>query len=201
MAWTYELTDEYYFGHMSTSAGNGGNALEVKSYLENAGGFSDAAIIGIISNMDHESSINPAQGEYHRNMSTQYGYGLVQWTPARTKIVAYAAEDELHRPWYSGSLQMEYLLVNAPATWIKSQAYPYSWEEYKQITDYNLATRVFFYNFERGTWSDDMDTYTNYWANTLYGDNPPTPDPPLPPTPVEEDELKWIAIYLSKMIR
>lgn len=196
MVWQYTEGDGYYYGHMSQAADNSAN---IKSYLEGTNQFTPEAIVGIIANMDHESYLNPAQGEHDKNMSEQYGYGLVMWTPARNKVVAYAADHGV--PWYDGDMQMDYLLISVPQGWIKSSAYPYSWEEYKQITDYNLATRVFFYNFERGTWHDVLDTYTAYWADTLYGDNPPTPDPPIPPDPEEEDGMLWLSIFMSKMLR
>ena len=196
MVWQYTEGDGYYYGHMSQAADNSAN---IKNYLEGTNQFTPEAIVGIIANMDHESYLNPAQGEHDKNMSEQYGYGLVMWTPARNKVVAYAANHGV--PWYDGDMQMDYLLVSVPQGWIKSSAYPYSWDEYKQITDYNLATRVFFYNFERGTWHDELDTYTAYWADTLYGDNPPTPDPPIPPDPEEEDGMLWLSIFMSKMLR
>lgn len=196
MVWQYTEGDGYYYGHMSQAADNSAN---IKSYLEGTNQFTPEAIVGIIANMDHESYLNPAQGEHGKNMSEQYGYGLVMWTPARNKVVAYAADHGV--PWHDGDMQMDYLLVSVPQGWIKSSAYPYSWDEYKQITDFNLATRVFFYNFERGTWHDELDTYTAYWANTLYGDNPPTPDPPIPPDPEEEDGMLWLSIFMSKMLR
>lgn len=192
--WTYTIGDGYYYNHMALT----GNATNVKTYLENEG-FSQHAIVGIIANMDHESYINPGQTEHGYNMSESYGYGLVMWTPFKKKLKAYAAG--VGGNWYDGDLQLDYLMLNAPATWIKSQAYPYTWDEYKQLTDYITATRTFFYNFERGTYHDELDTYTSFWANYFYGDTPPTPDPPLPPTPAEEDETLWLAIYLSKMLR
>lgn len=194
--WTYTLGSGYYYGHMNSSAGS--NWLNVKNYLEGVGGFTNEAIIGIMANMDHESYLNPAQQEHGKGGSNQYGYGLVMWTPARSKIEAYANNDPLHRPWYDGDLQMDYLLVSAPATWQESTSYPYTWEEFKQITDYNLATRVFFYNFERGTWHDELDTYTSYWANVCYGDTPsPPPDPPHP-DPQEDDEMLYTIIQIHR---
>lgn len=198
MAWEYTLGDGYYYGHMGSAANN---SAYIKEFYENQGGFTPESIVGMIANIDHESYLNPAQGEHGKHMSDDYGYGLYMWTPAKTKILAYADHDPLGRPWYDGTLQLEFSLSNIPQTWIKSQAYPYSWEEYKQITDYNLATRVFFYNFERGTWHDELDTYTSYWADTLYGDTPPTPDPPLPPSPEEEDEdlAVWLIMKLTKL--
>lgn len=194
--WQYTEGAGYYYGHMSQAADNSAN---IKNYLEAEGGFTHAAIIGIIANMDHESYLNPGQGEHGYNMSVRRGYGLVMWTPAETKILAYAADHGV--PWYDGDNQMDYLMQSVPAGWITSQAYPYTWAQYKQITDYQLATKVFFYNFERGTWHSELGDYADYWNNRLYGDTPIPPTPPDPPSPVEEDETLRIAIYLSKMLR
>ena len=194
--WQYTEGDGYYYGHMASAADNSQN---IKNDLEAEGDFTHAAIIGIIANMDHESYLNPAQGEHDKNMSEQYGYGLVMWTPARTKIVAYAADHGV--PWHDGDTQMDYLIISVPQGWIKSSAYPYTWDEYKQLTDYQLATKVFFYNFERGTWHDVLGTYADYWNNTLYGDTPIPPTPPDPPAPEEEDEMLRLAMYMAKMIR
>lgn len=201
MIWTYTIGDGYYYSHMTLVD----NANNVKSYLTNLG-FSDAAIIGIIANMEHESYLNCGQQEHGKDGSPSYGYGLVQWTPARSKILEYA--NRLGVNWYDGDVQMDYLMISAPQSWIEKDQYQYSWEEYKDITDFNLATEVFFYNFERGTWHNDLYTYTNYWADVLYGQSPPIPPtPPTPPTPpdppdpsVEEDQL-YLAFKMTEVLK
>lgn len=201
--WTYTIGDGYYYNHMTLT----GNASNVKTYLESRG-FSQYAIIGIIANMEHESYLNPGQQEHGYNGNTSYGYGLVQWTPARNKILSYASERSAS--WYDGDIQMDYLMINAPASWIPTTNYPYTWNEYKQLTDYTEAARTFFYNFERGTWHNDIDNYVIFWSDYLYGDIPPLPptpptppSPPFPPSPdpSDVDDLLWIAIFLSKMLR
>ena len=196
--WIYTIGPGYYYNHESLYS----NAVNVKDYLDAQGGFTEAAIIGIIANMEHESYLNPGQQEHGKGGSDQYGYGLVQWTPASSKIVAYANAQGGN--WYDGDLQMDYLMINAPASWQESSSYRISWEEYKQITDIYEATRVFFYNFERGTWHSDLDNYAYYWDNQLYGVTPPPvpPSPPPGPQPPEEDEFLLMGgLYLSKMIQ
>ena len=70
------------------------------------------------------------------------------------------------------------------------------------MTDIYEATRCFFYNFERGTWHDELDQYAQFWNDALYGSSPPLPpDPPDPPDPEEEDEMLRLAMFMSKMIR
>lgn len=193
-SWTYTIGDGYYYSHMALTD----NATIVKEYLEDLG-FSQYAIVGIIANMDHESYINPGQTEHGYDMSESYGYGLVMWTPFKKKLKLYA--EGLGGNWYDGDLQLDYLMLNAPASWIVSQAYPYTWDQFKTLDDYYTATRTFFYNFERGTYHDELDTYTDFWANELYSDEAGEAGDLNPPTIEEEDETLWLAIYLSKMLR
>ena len=199
--WTYTIGDGYYYNHYQLT----GNANNVKDYLT-AEGFTEAAIIGIIANMEHESYLNVGQQEHNRNGNPKYGYGLVQWTPADAKIIAYA--NSVSSVWYDGDTQMDYLMINAPATWIKSQNYPYTWDEYKTLTDIYTATRTFFWNFERGTWTSDLDTYAYNWDEILYHGIvppiPPSPDPPTPPTPPypeDEDLFLLNVLFLSKNLK
>lgn len=201
--WVYTIGSGYYYNHYQLQ----GNANNVKDYLS-ARGFTEAAIIGIIANMEHESYMNPGQQEHGYSGNVNHGYGLVQWTPARDKILAYAAG--AGRNWYDGELQMDYLMVNAPQSWIPTSSYNFSWDDYKQLTDIYQATAAFFYNFERGTWTNDLYDYAYNWDQYLYGGvTPPTPpSPPIPPTPPYpppdpsvDDDLLLIAIYLSKMVR
>ena len=197
--WTYTIGSGYYYNHYALP----GNAQNVKTYLESRG-FSQAAIIGIIANMEHESILNPGQQEHGYSGSTSRGYGLVQWTPASTKIIAYA--NGRGADWWDGDVQMDYLMINMPQSWIPSSRYPVSYNEYKSMTDIYDATAAFFYNLERGTWHQDLYDYANYWNDYLYGGvTPPTPPvPPVPPPspePVDDDFLLWLAIFMSKMLR
>lgn len=173
MAWSYIITDRPQ-PHYSFS----NNAEEVYNYLSPRG-FTHEAIIGVLANMEHESCLNCGQQELFLHGNTSYGYGLVQWTPARDKILAYA--NRLGVNWYDGNVQMDYFMINAPATWIKSGQFHYSYEQFKNMTDIYLATRTFFWNFERGTWHDVLDDYAYYWDSVFSGVTPPMP--PIPPSP------------------
>lgn len=168
--WDYTITTAYqeHYSYLQ-------NAWNVKDYLDSVGGFSAGAIIGIVANMEHESAINPGQQEHGYGGSTSRGYGLVQWTPG-TKIINYA--DSVGGNWYDGDIQMDFLMINAPDSW--GGAMPYTWDEFKAIDDIYLATRVFFKNFERGTWHDELYDYAEYWYGVLYGSEPPTPPSPRP---------------------
>ncbi len=198
MAWSYIVTDRPQ-PHYSFS----NNAEEVYNFLS-ARGYTHEAIIGVLANMEHESFLNVGQQELYRNGNTSYGYGLVQWTPARTKILAYATG--LGENWYDGDVQMNYFMLNVPATWIKSGQFHYSYEEFKRMTDIYQATRTFFYNFERGTWHNDLDDYAYYWDYYFQGGTPPptptpptpTPPPPRPDSPAGDDLMMLLIEKLSK---
>ena len=110
------------------------------------------------------------------------GYGMVQWTPASSKIIAYA--DSIGADWYDGNVQMDYLMINAPQSWIKTSNFNYTWEQYKQLNDIYVATRCFFANFERGTFHNDLLDYAEYWSqhiNYSGGTTPPVVPPYQPP--------------------
>lgn len=201
--WVYTIGSGYYYNHYQLQ----GNAGNVKDYLSQRG-FTDAAIIGIVANMEHESYMNPGQQEHGYNGSVNRGYGLVQWTPARDKILAYAAGAGVN--WYDGASQMDYLMLNAPASWFPTSSYNYSWDDYKHLTDMYEATAAFFYNFERGTWTNDLYDYAYNWYGYLYGGvTPPVPPtPPTPPTPPypppdpsEEDDLLYLAFKMTKVLK
>jgi len=188
--WTYNITSrpQTHYSYQS-------NAREVYEILRNDYGFTEDAAIGVIANMEHESYINPGQQEIGYGGSVKRGYGLVQWTPADTKILAYA--DSVGGNWYDGTVQMQYFEINVPASWIDVTGYSYN--DFKLMTDPYEAAYVFFKNFERGTWHNDINNYVSYWYDVLVsGDDPPTP--PTPPTPPPPAEDETIAMYIVSSI-
>lgn len=137
------------------------NAQRVYEYLTELG-FANGAAIGIIANMEHESYLNPGQTELFQNGNENYGYGLVQWTPAKDKILNYDREN-----WFEGEVQLNYLMISTPSSWIPTSEYPVTWVEYMSIDDAEYATRVFFACFERGTWHDDLLEYANHYSEII----------------------------------
>lgn len=172
MNWTYTITDGYAYDHYELVQ----NGHNIKDYIINQTGetMTPEAIVGIVANAEHESYMNPGQQEIGYGGSPTRGYGLFQWTPASSKIVAFA--NSVGGNWWDGDVQMRYAVGdghNFENSWIQNE--PYSWSDYKLITDIYLATRVFFRNFERGTWHDVMNQYAQWWYNELYGGEPPLP--------------------------
>ena len=196
MAWSYDITTNYGAHYRYKD-----NALIVYNFLT-ANGYSHAAAIGVLANMEHESYINPGQVEHGYGGITSRGYGLVQWTPANTKILAYAKQ--VGGNWYDGDLQLQYLLVSVPASWIATKAYPQSYAQYLTLDNIYTATRAFFWNFERGTYTTAMDTYALYWHNYIESVKPeptptPTPTPTPPEPPYSDDDAVPILLYLLKL--
>ena len=187
--WTYNITS-----HAQAHYSYQSNAREVYEILRNDLGYTNEAAIGVIANMEHESYINPGQQEIGYGGSTSRGYGLVQWTPASSKILQYATDHG--RNWYDGNLQMDYFAINVPASW--GSAVSISYDDFKRLADPDLAAYVFFKNFERGTWHDDIYNYVSYWYDVLVeGDDPPTPPtPPTPPPPAEDETMAMYCVGL-----
>lgn len=188
--WTYQITS-----HAQRHYTYPNNAEEVFNILQYNLGYTQEAAIGVIANMEHESYINPGQQEIGYGGSVKRGYGLVQWTPADTKILKFA--DDYGLNWYDGTTQMAYFAQNVPDSW--GSAYPISYENFKQMTNANDAAVAFFKNFERGTWHDDIYTYVDYWYEYLIGGVVP-PTPPTPPTPPPPEEDESMAMYIVGLI-
>ena len=92
---------------------------------------------------------------------------------------------------------MQYFEISVPASWIDVTGYSYN--DFKLMTDPYQAAYVFFRNFERGTWHNDINNYVSYWYDVLVsGDDPPTP--PTPPTPPPPAEDETIAMYIVSSI-
>ena len=201
-SWSYTVGDGYYYNHYQLT----GNAQIIKDFYT-AKGFSDAAIIGIIANMEHESYLNPGQQEHGYSGSVTRGYGLVQWTPASSKILAYA--NRVQGNWYDGDIQLDYSLKSFPDAWAPRRGYNITFADYKNLTDIYYATAAFFWCFEYGTWTDDLYDYAYNWYDILYSGQPIPPQPaptPVPPTPPHHDSgddwyLQIMTVFLSKMLR
>lgn len=191
MAWSYDIGTAYH-QHYSYAD----NAKEVYDSLI-LHGFTHEAAIGVLANMEHESYINPGQQEHGYGGSTERGYGLVQWTPG-TKVIDFAESTGAN--WYDGVMQMDFFYINVPESWSESKYYQISYDEFKDLTDIYTATRAFFYNFERGTYTSDMDNYAKYWNDYFGGVTPPTP-PPTPPAPWTDEDALIPLLMLIKVFK
>ena len=177
------------------------NAVMAWSIM-NSLGWTLAAFCGMWGNVGSESEWNPWRWEgdvvlpegdpriYYQN---SHAYGLVQWDWAGKYIdggVGYPG----YGPNYAdkagsindGTAQMYFLDATAESS---GQYFPYpgkpyqlSYAQYKaaDINQYSVdwLVHAWFWNYERGTWSDLRVRAGNYWYNTLGGITPPPPPVP-----------------------
>lgn len=189
MAWSSVQTDQAQ-SHYSYYD----NAKEIWDYAINAG-CTEQAAAGLLGNIEAESYCNPGQFEIGKNKSLRWGMGLIQWTPTQSYWDQYQTNPivaELGSSWYSGPRQMQFIFGGDVVSWIPTMAYNYSFEHWKLVNNINEATRAYYANRERGTWSDDRLTYAQHWYDEFSGS-------PVPPTPTGKFRPE-LAIWLLAKI-
>jgi hypothetical protein len=173
------------------------NANYIRGYLENEG-WTLQAISGMLGNMQTESTINPGIWQ-NLQVNVKNGFGLTQWTPA-TKLINWAKDEGLS---YNGiDTQLQRILYEVPREglqWIKTKAYPLSFEEFthSEETPAYLA-QAFLKNYERPKNQNQpkRSTQATYWYKWLSGEEPPTP--PTPPKPGPTRSKMPFIFYLRK---
>lgn len=172
------------------------NATEICNYFRGQG-MTLEAICGLLGNIQAESGLNPGNKE---TASSSNGWGLIQWTPA-TVLLNWC--NKYNYTWYSGSVQCyrilcEGLRINdASGYWIPTSAYPYSWQQFSQLTNVEEATKAYLYERERAGVEAVAKrvTYANNWFAYFSGQPiPPTPPEPEPPEP--EQEKRKMPLYM-----
>lgn len=153
------------------------------------------AISAMLGNIQSEGIMNPSQWEYGRNQSLDYGYGLVQWTPA-TKFLNWAEENGYVRTKISAQIErIAYEAANG-IQWISTSDYPVSFEEFLSSEDApaTLAS-AWLYNYERpkypGQTESSRRNQANVWYEYLSGEEPQPPQPPVP-----TDKRKRMPLYM-----
>lgn len=172
MAWNYVVTSS--LGAL-TQAQREENATNFCSYF--ASSMTLEAICGILGNIDVESQLNPGQQEYGYDGRLDHGYGFIQWTPGSI-LVNWATSNGYD--WYDGSAQCKYIdeenyNVVSGVVWIPVQpTYPYTWDEFKQLTSVEIATKAYLYERERpgavaeSQRLDAAQRWYEYFRNKLY---------------------------------
>lgn len=186
MAWIYEITNKQPWGYYSDQALN--NVYEVYKWYKDM--MTLEALCGIIGNMCYESFMNPGQ----KQMNSGSGRGLIQWTPSST-LVNYV------NTWYDGDEQCELILREGRGEvggrFFPSATHPqynFSWSDYCNIGNVDLATKAYFYERERGTWKDARVEMATYYLNKLKGE-----DPPVPPEPPKKRTKMPLYMYLRRL--
>lgn len=183
------------------------NALLVYAILSEKG-WTLNAISAILGNIGAESGYNPWrwQSDIEGTLTTERGYGLVQFSPGNKYISdARAKVLEGYAPHYAdhvgsqsdGTAQMIY--VDLYADYYATSSHPLSYSEFKASTDTpEELAETWFYNYERSSHTETIPARQNnakYWYNKLGGITPP----PVPPTPPVKKERKgmplWMMLY------
>lgn len=196
MADTIQVSDNYgtyYYINSSSSrdvlirAHRDANALYIRDYCAIAfPTWTLNALSAICGNFAREGVMNPSQWEYGRAMSTKYGFGLGQWTPA-TKILDYLSA--LGVPNYSIPGQMNrvnYESVNPGTQWIATASYNLSMPEFltSEESPAWLAS-AWLYDWERpknpASTESIRQQEAEYYYQLFTGEEPP--EPPISPDP------------------
>lgn len=195
MAWIYDDTrgqDRHSWANNSSQAIN--NAWEMYRYLITQHNMMTVeALCGIVGNVCYESHINPWQEHVGGT-----GFGLIQWTPPT------ALTDVFNNPLPTGDEQCS-LIINeimdnqqmwgGGARWIPTNAYPYNGTQFCALSSVYEATNAYFYERERGTWSNSRLAWASYYYEVFTGS-----PPPVPPTPSERTGMP-LYFYMGKRFK
>lgn len=138
------------------------------------------ALCGILGNMSAESHINPLQEQVFDPPvpPVQYrGLGLIQWTPPTSLTDLYG-----NNPTGDNECQLVLDEITGVVSGrffpsVQHPEYSYTGAQYLALTDEVEASKAYFWERERGTWSDLRATWATHWKDILSG------EPPVPPTP------------------
>lgn len=159
-----------------TEAQKQNNVNIIATYFRGLG-WTDNAIAALCGNMEIESLLNPAQFEIGGNYGSNYGFGLVQWTP-RTKFSNWAGTD--WRTNYNKQLQRIKWELDNNDQWIPVASYGYmTFYQFTQSTATpEYLAMAFEYSYERGTpMTSQRETAARKWYTYL--GNMPTANIPV----------------------
>lgn len=157
------------------------NALMVWSFF-NAQGWTANAVAGMLGNMVAESTINPGRWEIGHTGDTDFGFGLVQWTPA-SKLFSWLSANGY--PNGSGDGQCRRIIweLDNGEQYYPTSNYPLSFREFS-ISDErpSYLAAAFLYNYERPGDPEETMPYrqnqADYWYTVITGEPPPPYVPP-----------------------
>lgn len=164
------------------------NAEKVYWYFKSQG-WTKNAIAGMCGNMHVESRINPGlwQGRSvpANVMTTNKGYGLTQWTPAR-KYINWALDSG-----YSDYGNGDYQLARITWEWQNKQQWSlnnlgsHTWNDFVYSTESpERLARVFCWAYERPSNPNmELRQQNARYYYDLFERLDPSPDPPTPPSP------------------
>ena len=139
-------------------------------YKLTAAGWTQPSVAAILGNMESESTINPAIWE-NLTVNVNNGFGLVQWTPS-TKFTLWAAGNGYELTDIDGQLARINYEVENGLQWIETDAYPISFEEFKNsYAPPEMLAQAFLLNYERPADQNQPNRSTQAlaWFNKFNG--------------------------------
>lgn len=172
------------------------NAKYIYAYLGSRG-WTLNAVAGMLGNMETESTINPSIWQ-NLTEDESNGYGLVQWTPA-TKFLNWCDDNGLDPSHMNSALKrIEYELEN-DIQWIATDAYPYSFAEFKTSTRTPAELAQWFLrNYERPAEQEQpaRSTQAEAWYTYLEGEDV---DPSPSPIPTKNKKMPlWLMFTATR---
>lgn len=133
-------------------------------------GFTKQAAAALLGNAQGESDANPTADE--GNGAPGFGYGVWQWTDSsgatsgRVYMINLMTKAGINDDPDTITAQFKLLMWHAPnGQWIATNAYPYTWTQFMNLTDINTAAQAFVANFERPR---DPHPERTTWAQEWY---------------------------------
>lgn len=133
-------------------------------------GFSKQAAAALLGNAQGESDANPTADEGGGRPG--FGYGVWQWTDSsgassgRVYMINLMTQAGISDDPDTIQAQFKLLMWHAPnGQWIATNAYPYTWSQFMNMTDINTAAQSFVSNFERPL---DPHPERTTWAQEWY---------------------------------
>lgn len=137
-------------------------------------GYDFKSICAMLGNIQRESGINPGLWQSLK-VDPSMGFGLVQWTPS-TNYTNWAKKHGYEND--DGYGQCKWIdEETASKQWIKTTAYPLTWEEFKKNSKHkslDYLTMAFLKNFERAgvEKAEERKEYAKKWYKYLKGKQP-----------------------------
>ncbi|MFI3620753.1 phage tail spike protein [Vagococcus fluvialis] len=133
-------------------------------------GMTQEAAAALCGNAQGESDANPRADE--GNGAPGFGYGVYQWTDStgrnsgRLYMINLMTLASIVEDPDTILAQQKLLMWHAPnGQWVATNAYPYTWSQFMNMTDINTATQAFVANFERPR---DPHPERSVWAQEWY---------------------------------
>ena len=204
MAWIYYVRH----GGLSDPSEIYNNTDIMYNVFINQYGGTLEAFCALLGNVYAESGYNPGNMEtVEPEPNYNDGLGLIQWTksPIQSQNPLLDWTEDMGYRWYDGDRQMWLIMEeHNVGAWLPSIVHPeynYTWEQFMQMTDIELAVKTYLWERERpneqyaqSTLPDRIQQARDMYQH--YAGHPPTP--PTPTTP--KKKLDFFPLLYRKIM-